>query len=67
MFGNKQLYDHKNLFIKLLTFVSRFLCFDFNPGFEFHGEVVGKNGDLLDELFYQSLIELCDVSFFVWR
>ena len=26
MFGNKQLYDHKNLFIKLLTFVSRFLC-----------------------------------------
>lgn len=42
-----------------------FLCFDFDckPGFEFHIEVVGKNGDLLDELFYQSLIKLCDVSF----
>ena len=42
-----------------------FLCFDFDckPGFEFHGEVVGKNGYLLDELFYQSLIKLRDVSF----
>ena len=42
-----------------------FLGFDFDckPGFEFHGEVVGKNGYLLDELFYQSLIKLRDVSF----
>ena len=29
-----------------------FLCFDVdcNPGLEFHGEVVGEDGDLLDEL-----------------
>ncbi|MCI6067607.1 MAG: hypothetical protein MR707_05185 [Galactobacillus timonensis] len=25
--------------------------------------MVGKDGDLLDELFYRSFIELCDVSF----
>lgn len=42
-----------------------FLCFDFNcdPGLEFHGEVVGEDGDFLDELFDQSLIKLCDVGF----
>lgn len=42
-----------------------FLCFDVDcdAGFEFHGEVVGKDGDLLDELFDQSLIKLCDVGF----
>lgn len=41
------------------------LCFDFNceTGLEFHGEVVGKDRNLLDELFDQSLIELCDVGF----
>ncbi len=29
-----------------------FLCFDIDskPRFEFHGEAVGKDGDLLDEL-----------------
>ena len=42
-----------------------FLCFDVDcdPGLEVHGEVVGEDGDLLDELFDQSLIKLCDVSF----
>lgn len=41
-----------------------FLCFDVDgeTGFEFHGEVVGEDGDLLDELFNQSLIKLCDVG-----
>ena len=34
-----------------------------DAGLEFHGEVIGKDGDLLDELFDQSLIKLCDVSF----
>lgn len=42
-----------------------FLCFDINcdTGLEFHGEVVGKDSDLLDELFDQSLIKLSDVGF----
>lgn len=42
-----------------------FLCFnvDCDAGLEFHGEVVGEDGDLLDELSDQSLIKLCDVSF----
>lgn len=42
-----------------------FLCFDIDckPGFEFHGEAVGEDGDLLDELFDQSLIKLFDVGF----
>ena len=42
-----------------------FLCFDVNykAGLEFYSEVVGKDGDLLDELFDQSLIKLCDVGF----
>lgn len=42
-----------------------FLCFnvDCDAGLEFHGEVVGEDGDFLDELFDQSLIELCDVGF----
>lgn len=42
-----------------------FLCFDVDcdPGLEFHGEVVGEDGDLLDELFNQSLIKSCDVGF----
>lgn len=42
-----------------------FLCFDFDcdSGLEFHGEVLGEDGDLLDELFDQSLIKLCDVGF----
>lgn len=31
--------------------------------FEFHGEVVGKDCDFLDELFDQSLIKFCDISF----
>jgi hypothetical protein len=41
------------------------LCFyvDCDAGLEFHGEVVGEDGDLLDELFDQSLIKLCDVGF----
>lgn len=41
------------------------LCFDVDcdAGLEFHGEVVGEDGDFLDELFDQSLIKLCDVSF----
>ncbi len=41
------------------------LCLYINcdPGLEFHSEVVGKDGDLLDELFYQSFVELCDVCF----
>lgn len=42
-----------------------FLCFDFDcdSGLEFHGEVLGEDGDLLDELFDQSLIKLRDVGF----
>ena len=42
-----------------------FLCFDVdcNPGLEFHGEVVGEDGDLLDEFSHQILIKLCDVGF----
>lgn len=34
-----------------------FLCFDIDckPGFEFHGEAVGKDGDLLDELLTKAL------------
>ena len=42
-----------------------FLCFgiDCKPGFEFHGEAVGEDGDLLDELFDQSFIKLFDVGF----
>ena len=42
-----------------------FLCFDIDckPGFEFHGEAVGEDGDLLDELFDQSFIKLFDVGF----
>lgn len=42
-----------------------FLCFDFDcdSGLEFHGEVVGKDGDLLDELFDQRFIKLCYVGF----
>lgn len=42
-----------------------FLCFnvDCDAGLEFHGEVVGEDGDLLDELFDQSLVKLCDVGF----
>ena len=47
------------------VFASMVLFFDIDckPGFEFHSEVVGKDGDLLDELFYQSFVELCDVCF----
>ena len=42
-----------------------FLCFnvDCDPGLEFHGEVIGEDGDLLDEFFDQSLIKLCYVGF----
>ena len=42
-----------------------FLCLyiDCNAGLKFHGEVILEYGDLLDELFDQSLIELCDVCF----
>ncbi len=42
-----------------------FLCFDVDcdTGLEFHGEVVGKNGNLLNELFDQSLIKLCNIGF----
>lgn len=41
------------------------LCFDIDceSRLKFHCEVVGKDGDLLDELFYQSFVELCDVCF----
>ena len=41
------------------------LCFDIDceARLEFHCEVVGKDGDLLDELFYQSFVELCNVGF----
>ena len=44
---------------------SLLLCFnvDCDVGLEFHGEVVGEDGDLLDELFDQSLIKLCDIGF----
>lgn len=42
-----------------------FLCFnvDCEPGLEFHGEVVGEDGDFLDELFDQRFIKLCYVGF----
>ena len=42
-----------------------FLCFDIDcdAGLEVYGEVVGEDGDLLDELFNQSLIKLRDVGF----
>ena len=36
---------------------------DCEAGLEFHGEVVGKDGDFLDEFFDQSFIKLCDVGF----
>ncbi|MEY8267982.1 hypothetical protein AALA79_16625 [Lachnospiraceae bacterium 64-25] len=36
---------------------------DVYAGLEFHGEVVGKDCDLLYELFDQSLIKLCDIGF----
>ena len=41
------------------------MCFDFDleSRFEFHGEVVGEDGDFLVELFDQSLIEVCDADF----
>ena len=41
------------------------LCFDIDceSRLKFHCEVVGKDGDLLAELFYQSFVELCDVCF----
>lgn len=44
-----------------------FLCFDVDcdPGLEVHGEVVGEDGDFLDELFDQRIIELCDVGFLI--
>ena len=47
------------------VFASMVLFFDFDceAGLEFHGEVVGKDRDFLDELFDQSLIELRDVGF----
>ncbi len=32
-------------------------------GLEFHDEVVCEDGNLLNELFDQSLIELCDIGF----
>ena len=40
------------------------LCFDVDcdAGLEFHGEVTLEDGDLLDELFDQSLTKLCDVD-----
>ena len=42
-----------------------FLCFnvDCDAGLEFHGEVVVEDGNLLDKLFDQSLIKLCNVGF----
>ena len=42
-----------------------FLCLDIDgtPGLALHGEAVGEDGDLLDELFDQSLIKLFDVGF----
>ena len=36
---------------------------DVYAGLEFHGEVILEDGDLLDELFDQSLIKFCDVGF----
>ena len=36
---------------------------DLDPGLEFHGEVVGKNGNLLNEIFEQSLIKFCNIGF----
>ena len=42
-----------------------FLCFDFDcdSGLEFHGEVLGEDGDLLDELPDICLCKFCDVRF----
>jgi len=42
-----------------------FLYFDIDcdAGLKFHGEVILEYGDLLDELFDQSLIKLYDGSF----
>ena len=42
-----------------------FLCLDIDcdARLEFHGEVVGEDANLLNELFDQRLIKLCDVSF----
>ena len=42
-----------------------FLCSDVDcdTGLEFHGEVVGENGNLLNELFNQSLIKFCNIGF----
>lgn len=47
------------------VFASMVLFFDIDckPGFEFHGEVVVEDGNLLDEFFDQSLIKLCYVGF----
>lgn len=41
------------------------LCFDVDceAGLEFHGDVVGKDGDFLDEHSNHSLIKLCDIRF----
>jgi len=42
---------------------SLLLCFDFDcdVGLEFHGEVVGEDGDLLDELFVRTpYLQLAD-------
>ena len=42
-----------------------FLYFDIdcNARLEFHSEVVGEDDNLLDKLFDQSLIKLCDIGF----
>ena len=39
-----------------------FLCFDIDckPGFEFHGEAVGEDGDLLDQLSDEAFVEFGD-------
>ena len=36
---------------------------DCDSRLEVDGEVVGEDGDFLDELFYQSFVELCDICF----
>ena len=43
------------------------LCFDVDcdPGLEFHGEVVGKNGYSIDVLFSQRLGKLHDAGFLI--
>ena len=43
--------------------LTREVNIDVYAGLEFHGEVVGKDCDLLYELFDQSLIKLCDIGF----